>query len=90
MQNLTIEDIKAMAEVDVRTVERASLTDIDDIEINVSKPVLQKLGQVASQSKNIYVTNIEDYVVKAVYQKTGPSIDDKMAEHLRRMVEIYF
>ncbi len=90
MQNLTIEDIKAMAEVDVRTVERASLTDIDDIEINVSKPVLQKLGQVASQSKNIYVTNIEDYVVKAVYQKTGPSVDDKMAEYLRRMVEIYF
>lgn len=90
MANLTIEDMKVMSEVDVRTVDRNTLTDLADIEINTSKPVAQKLGMFASQSSNIYIHKVDDYVVKVIHSKDAPGIDEKMSEHLRRMVEIYF
>ena len=88
--NLTAEDLRKMSEVDVRTVDRSTLTELSDIDIDTSKPVIQKLEMLASQSNNVYIMKCGDYVVKVKHQETGPSIDEKMAEYLRRMVEIYF
>lgn len=90
MVSLTKQELQEMAEVDVRTVDINTLTELSDIEVDTSKPVAQKLGMLSAQTKNIYVTRCDDYVVKVIHQKEGPTIDDKMAEHLRRMVEIYF
>lgn len=90
MINLTEQELQEMAEVDVRAVDINTLTELSEIEVDTSKPVKQKLGMLAGQTKNIYVTRCDDYVVKVIHQKEGPTIDDKMAEHLRRMVEIYY
>lgn len=90
MQKLTMDDIKKMAELDVKNVDSSLFTNIDDIEIDVKSSVEEKLVQMLNQSKNIYVTNIEGYVVKVKFQKNGPTIDEKMTEFLKKMAEIYY
>lgn len=87
--NLTKEMLSEMARIDIRTVDISELTDLRDIHIDTSQPVEKKLAAFAGQTKNIYVNRIGDYVVKVTFQKSGATIDDKMAEYLRRLSEIY-
>lgn len=86
---LTKEILAEMAQVDVRTVEISELTDLRDIEIDTSQPVEKKLASFAEQTRNVYVNRIGDYVVKIRFQEDGATIDDKMAEYLRRLSAAY-
>ncbi len=86
---LTKEMLTEMAQTDIRTVDISELTDLRSIEIDTSQPVEKKLAAFAEQTKNVYVNRIGDYVVKVRFQENGATIDDKMAEYLRRLSEIY-
>ena len=86
---LTKEMLTEMAQTDIRTVDISELTDWRSIEIDTSQPVEKKLAAFAEQTKNVYVNRIGDYVVKVRFQENGATIDDKMAEYLRRLSEIY-
>lgn len=86
---LTREILAEMAQVDVRTVEISELTDLRDIEIDTSQPVEKKMDSFAEQTRNVYVNRIGDYVVKVRFQEDGATIDDKMAEYLRRLSAAY-
>ena len=89
LAGLTPEERRKMAEVDVRTVDIDTLTDLRDIEIDTKATVEKKLASFARQTKNPYVNRIGDYVVKVCYQKEGSTIDEKMEEYIRRLAEIY-
>ena len=89
LAGLTPEELRKMAEVDVRTVDIDTLTDLRDIEIDTKAPVEKKLASFARQTKNPYVNRIGDYVVKVCYQKEGSTIDEKREEYIRRLAEIY-
>ena len=86
---LTKEQLMEMAATDVRTVDISTLTDLRDVKIDTSQPVKRKLDEFARQVNNVYVNRIGDYVVKVRFQETGATIDDKMAEYLRRLTEIH-
>lgn len=86
---LTKEALAEMASVDIRTVDISELTDLREIKIDTSQPVEKKLEAFARQTKNVYVNRIGDYVVKVRFQESGATIDDKMAEYLRRLSEVY-
>lgn len=86
---LTQEMLDEMKAVDVRTVDINTLTDIRDIVVDTKKPVKAKLESLASQTNNLYVYRFGEYAVKVSYQESGPTINDKMGEYIRRLVEIY-
>ena len=86
---LTKEQLTEMAATDIRTVDISTLTDLRDVKIDTSQPVKRKLDEFARQVNNVYVNRIGDYVVKVRFQETGATIDDKMAEYLRRLTEIH-
>lgn len=86
---LTKEKLKEMADVDIRTVDIETLTDLRDVHIDTSWSVEKKLKAFAEQTNNIYLNRIGEYVVKARFEENGSTIDDKMAEYMRRLTEIY-
>ncbi len=88
MLNITQKELDEMASVDIRTVDRSTLTDIRDIHIDTKLPIEEKLSSFARQTNNIYVHRVGDFVVKVKFQKEGPSIDDKMEEYLRHMAGV--
>lgn len=87
MVGRSLEELDAMASVDVRTVDIEMLKDIRDIHIDTKLPVEEKLASFAEQTNNIYVHRVGDYVVKVKFQEEGPDIDDKMEEYLRHLAE---
>lgn len=89
MFDITDKGLDAMEEIDVRTVDINTLTDIRDIKIDTKLPVEKKLALFAEQTNNLFIHRIGDYVVKVRFQTEGPTIDDKMEEYLRHLAEIY-
>lgn len=89
LYGITPDELRQMAEVDVRTVDIDTLADLRDIEIDTKAPVERKLASFVRQTGNPYVSRIGDYVVKVRYQKEGATIDDKMEEYIRRLAEVY-
>lgn len=89
LKELTPERLEEMASVDVRKVDISTLTDLRDIKIDTKAPVNKKLESFAKQTNNIYVNRIGDYVVKVVYQESGPTINDKMEEYIKHLSEIW-
>ncbi len=59
-EELTLEDLKRMQEVDVRTVNIEDLTDLRDIEIDTKLSVEEKLRLFAEQTNNLYIRRIGD------------------------------
>ena len=90
MLKLTREELERMAAVDVRTVDLSALTDLRDIQIDTSLSVAKKLEAFASQTGNVYINRIGDYVVKVKFQEKGASMEDKMMEYLQRLAEVHF
>lgn len=88
MFNLTEEDLKKMEAVDIRTVDINTLTDISDIQIDSKMSTEKKLISFAEQSNNLYLHRFGDYVVKVKFQQDGYTIDDKMEEYLKHLMEI--
>ena len=86
---VSTDTLEEMAAVDIRTVDISTLTDLRDIVIDTKAPVKKKLEAFASQTNNLYVNRIGDYVVKVRYQKKGATIDEKMEEYIRRLSKSY-
>ena len=86
---LTKETLEKMEAVDIRTADINELTDLRDIVIDTKKPVSEKLTSFAEQTNNIYVNRFGNYVVKVCFQKECQTLDDRMSEYLRRLVETY-
>lgn len=86
---LTRERLEEMAAVEIRTVDISTLTDLRNIEIDTSWSVEKKLQAFAHQTNNIYLNRIGEYIVKVRFQESGATIDEKMAEYLKRLSEGY-
>lgn len=80
---LTTEELERMAGVDVRTVDINELTDLRQIEPDMSLPPKERLEAFMEQSNNIYIHRMDDYVVKVRFQDCGSGIDEIIREYLQ-------
>lgn len=82
-KRLTCEELKAMQEVDVRTVNREALRDIRDVEINASLPKGERILDFIRQIGNPYCYRHGDYVVKISFTDTDVTLEDRMLSYIR-------
>ena len=82
-KRLTCEELKAMQEVDVRTVNRESLRDIRDVEINAGLPKEERILDFIRQIGNPYCYRHGDYVVKISFTDTDVTLEDRMLSYIR-------
>ena len=82
-KRLTCEELKAMQEVDVRTVNRESLRDIRDVEINASLPKGERILDFIRQIGNPYCYRHGDYVVKISFTDTDVTLEERMLAYIR-------
>ena len=71
-------DLEAMRSVDVRTVDRESLSELCDIEIKPDQPFIQKALEYLNQVRNAYCFKCGDVTLKVTYSNTTTSINDCM------------
>ena len=82
-KRLTSEELRAMQEVDVRTVNRESLRDIRDVEINAGLPKEERILDFIRQIGNPYCYRHGDYVVKISFTDTDVTLEDRMLSYIR-------
>ena len=72
-------DLESMRNVDIRTVDSASLADIRDIDIDPNLPFDEKAAEYLRQSKgSAYCFTCEDVIVKIIHSQTNTTMSDCM------------
>ena len=77
--------IEEMKNVDVRTVDRDRLVDINEIEIDDSLPPKERAAEFLRQIKNPYCFRGGTVVVKNVYSDDGVSLQERFEQFARTL-----
>lgn len=79
----TREQIEAMRNVDVRTVDPDTLRDIRDVTVNTSLPKQERILDFIRQIGNPYCYRHGKYVVKVSFIDTDVTLEDRMLAYIR-------
>lgn len=78
-------DLNTLKSVDIRSVDKSSLVDLNSVHIDESKPVQERVLSFLQQIKNPYCFCIGDVAVKVNYKSGGPSFQQNFEDLLRTM-----
>ncbi len=79
----TLEQIKAMRDVDIRSVNPETLRDIRDVEVNTALPKRERILDFIRQIGNPYCYRHGKYVVKVSFTDTDVTLEDRMLSYIR-------
>ena len=87
MKHFSGNDISSMKDVDIRSVDKSNLVDLDSIQIDSTKPVQERVQSFLQQIQNPYCFRIGEVAVKVNYRSDGPSFQQNFEDVLRNMQE---
>ena len=79
----TAEQIEAMQNVDIRTVDPDTLRDIRDVTVNTDLPKRERILDFVRQIGNPYCYRHGKYVVKVSFTDTDVTLGDRMLSYIR-------
>ncbi len=79
----TREQIEAMQNVDIRTVDPDTLRDIRDVTVNTDLPKRERILDFIRQIGNPYCYRHGKYVVKVSFTDTDVTLEDRMLSYIR-------
>ena len=79
----TREQIEAMQNVDIRTVDPETLRDIRDVTVNTDLPKRERILDFIRQIGNPYCYRHGKYVVKVSFTDTDVTLEDRMLAYIR-------
>lgn len=79
------EEWKKMREIDIHTVAKDDLIDLNTVQIDESQPREKRIEQFVQQIKNPYCYRVGDVMVKVSYQKQGPTFQQNFEDMLASM-----
>ncbi|MDE6455675.1 MAG: hypothetical protein K2L38_07215 [Dysosmobacter sp.] len=82
-QTYTREEIEAMQNVDVRTVDPDMLRDIRDVTVNTALPKRERILDFIRQIGNPYCYRHGKYVVKVSFTDTDVTLEERMLSYIR-------
>lgn len=82
----TQEELESMKNVDIRTVNPATLRDIRDVKINTALPKAQRIQNYIRQIGNPYCYRHGRYVVKISFADTNVTLEDRLLAYIRSKI----
>lgn len=83
LSSLTEDDINAMQAVELQTVDRSTLRDIRDVEVDIKLPEKERLTDYVQQIGNPYCYRYDKYTVKISFSDTDATLEDRIFAYLR-------
>lgn len=74
--------LRTMKNVDIRTVDKSQLVDLNTVVIDESKPVEERILSFISQIHNPYCFRVGDIAVKVIYKEQGPTFQQNFEDML--------
>lgn len=85
MENIQALSLEQMQSVDIRTVDKDSLRDIGDVQIDKSLPREQRLLEFIKQIGNPYCYRCGKAVVKVSFADTDMTLEDRLEHYLKTL-----
>lgn len=85
METLDKFNLEEMKNIDIRTVDRDSLVDINDVKINMNLPREERLIEFIRQIKNPYCYRCGKVVVKISFADTEVTLEDRLISYLKSL-----
>ena len=82
----TQEELESLKNVDIRTVNPATLRDIRDVKINTALPKADRIQDYIRQIVNPYCYRHGKYVVKISFADTNVTLEDRMLAYIRSKI----
>ena len=82
----TQEELEVMKNVDIRTVNPATLRDIRDVKINTDLPKAQRIQDYIRQIGNPYCYRHGKYVVKISFADTDVTLEERLQAYIRSKI----
>ena len=82
----TQEELESMKNVDIRTVNPATLRDIRDVRINTALPKEQRIQDYIRQIGNPYCYRHGKYVVKISFADTNVTLEERLQAYIRSKI----
>ena len=79
----SMEQIEAMQNVDIRTVDPTGLRDIREVKVNTNLPKRERILDFIRQIGNPYCYRHGKYVVKVSFTDTDVTLEDRMLSYIR-------
>ena len=76
-------DLGSMQAINIRTVDKSSLVDLNTVKIDDTQPIPERIHSFLQQIKNPYCFRIGDIAVKVNYKENGPTFQQNFEELLR-------
>ena len=74
--------LEGLKKVDLRNVDRNTLVDLQEIIIDPSLPIEQRVKDFVAKVKNPYCFKVGDVVVKVAFNKEGNSFEEQFEKML--------
>jgi len=82
MREMTLEQMK---NVDIRTVDLASLTDIRDIQVNPGQSKEERMRDFVRQIGNPYCFRVGNVAVKVSFAEGGATLEDRLESLMMKL-----
>ena len=76
-------DFEMLKSVDIKNVDKGSLIDLDEVQIDDTRPVSERILSLLQQVQNHYCFRIGDDAVKVNYKPDVPSFQQNFEDLLR-------
>lgn len=83
LRTLTTADIEAMQAVELDAVDRDTLKDIRDVQIDITLPKKERLLNYIRQIGNPYCYRYGKYTVKVSFSDTDATLEDRICSYIR-------
>ncbi len=83
LRTLTTTDIEAMQAVELDAVDRDTLRDIRDVQVDTTLPKKERLLDYIRQIGNPYCYCYDKYTVKVSFSDTDATLEDRMCSYVR-------
>lgn len=81
-----MENISTLKNVDIRTVDKATLADISNVKINPNDSPGKKMTNYINQIKNPYCFLCNGYAVKIEFANTSRTIEDCFSDYIDNLI----
>lgn len=80
---ITREELNRLKSVDVRTVDKSSLTNIKDISVNTNIDTQKRILQFIEKTQNPYCLMINGIAVKFAFAESGCGLEECVRGYLK-------
>ena len=87
---VSMQELHRMEQADIRDAVLDDLAEISGIEIDMKKPVPDRVEEYVRKVGNPFLVRVGEYEVKIGYSDCEETLNDRMKQYIKKLAEIKY